>query len=317
MAHRVINTTAYLTQEAADHLTGNGCDLEHLALDAMSEAEMGSALRGAAATVAGGELYTEAVFQAADSLKIVARTGAGVDHVDLAAASKHGVWVTNTPAATSGAVSEFTIGLILCVLRNIPAMVRNMKAGTWEQFRGRELGRQTLGIVGTGSIGREVIRRARAFGANVLACDIQPDPGFAAEYEVRYVELDELMAQSDIVSIHCALTEQTRGLIDARRLRLMSSSACLVNTSRAPVVDKDALIEVLRERAIAGAAIDVHDPAPCAPDDPLVALDNVIATPWTAYRTDASIERMCIMAVREIVRVLQGKHPQFPVNRLQ
>jgi D-3-phosphoglycerate dehydrogenase len=124
------------------------------------------------------------------------------------------------------------------------------------------------------------------------------------------------MADSDVVSLHVPLDESTRGFIDARRLRLMKRTAYLVNTSRAPVVDKVALLEVLQAKEIAGAALDVHDPAPCAPGDPLVVLDNVLATPWSAFNTEASIARMSIAAAQEVIAVLQGHLPKHPVNEV-
>ena len=191
-----------------------------------------------------------------------------------------------------------------------------MKGGQWHQFCGRELGSLTLGIVGAGSIGREVIIRARGFGARILAYDVRTDDDFAEQWQVQWAELDELMAQSDIVSIHVPLNGQTKGLLDGRRLKLMKKRSYLVNTSRAPVVEKEALIELLQGHEIAGAAIDVHDPAPCPPDDPLVQMDNVIATPWTAYKTEEAIARMCITAATDVVTVLHGKEPEFPVNTL-
>ena len=238
-----------------------------------------------------------------------------MDRVDLAAAARHGVWVTNTPGATNQAVADFTLGLILCLLRDIPTVAQDLKAGRWNQFRGRELWSLTLGAVGTGQIGREVIKRAAAFGASILAHDILVDQEFGQAYNVQWVSLDELMARSDIVTLHVPLGEQTRGIIDGRRLGLMKKTSYLVNTSRAAVVDKQALIQALEARILAGAAIDVHDPAPCPPDDPLVRLDNVLATPWTAYKTDEAIARMCSMAVEDVVAVLSGRPPRFPVNQ--
>ena len=281
MAFVVRNTQQYLTQEAQSYLAENGCQVSQVAWQDLSEDEMCRAISGVDATIAGGEPYTRRVFDAADRLKIVARTGTGYDKIDLAAATEHGVWVTNTPGESgpAEAVADFALGLILCLLRNICGTAHDMKRGKWEPFRGRELGSLVLGIIGTGAIGRRVIQRARGFGSRVLAYDIRPDETLAARWQVEYVSLDELMAQSDVVSIHILLDGDTRGLIDAHKLSLMKPTAYLVNTSRASVVDKTALLSVLHAKKIAGAALDVHDPAPCAPDDPLVQLDNVLATP--------------------------------------
>jgi D-3-phosphoglycerate dehydrogenase len=131
---------------------------------------------------------------------------------------------------------------------------------------------------------------------------------------VTNIPLDEVLANSDIVSLHCSLTDRTRGLIGGRELALMKNGGYLINTTRAAVVDRAALIEALKNRRIAGAAVDVHDSAPCRSDDELVALDNVLATPFIAYRTEESISRMCIAAAREVAAVLKGQVPQYPVN---
>jgi D-3-phosphoglycerate dehydrogenase len=316
MPFTIINTQAYFTGEARTHLEQNRCEIRYCALEDLTEDEFCREIRGVHAVIAGGEWYTPKVFAAADKLKIVARTGAGFDHVDIAAASEHGIWVTTTPGATSNAVADFTLGLILCILRNIPAMTQEIKAGEWKQFCGRELASLTVGIVGAGAIGREVIKRVRGFDATILAYDVQPDSTFAENWRVQYVSLDELMAQSDVVSLHTPLNEHTRGLIDERRLKLMKREAYLVNTSRPGVVDKAALVRALEAEEIAGAAIDVHHPHPTSPDDPLVRLDNVIATPWTAYNTEASVAKMCSTAARDVVKVLNGNPPSFPVNAL-
>lgn len=317
MSSTVINTEEYLTEEARACLEENGCQVRDCALQRLTEDELCQKIRGIDAVIGAGSIWwTEKVFQSADKLKIVARTGVGYETIDLSAASKYGIWVTNTPGAPSYAVADFTLGLILCLLRKIPAMAQDMKNGKWKQFCGRELRSLTLGIVGVGSIGREVIKRARDFGAKILAYDIVQDHEFAEEWQVQYVPLDELIAQSDVVSLHVPLNEKTKGLIDQRRLKLMKKQSYLVNTSRPAVVEKEALVKALEARKIVGAAIDVHDPAPCQPDDPLVLLDNVIATPWTAYKTDEAIARMSITAAKDVVTVLHGGVPEFPVNKL-
>ena len=316
MSHKVVNTQQYLTDEARDHMVNNGCRVEDCDFSKLAEQEFCSAILGVEGVIAGGERYTPKVFQAADKLRVIARTGVGVDAVDLESASKHGVQVTNTPGATSDAVADFTIGLVLSLLRKIPSMMQGMKDGKWNQFRGRELGAIVLGVVGAGSIGKAVIRRAHGFGTRILAHDIAPDEEFARKWNVQYVPLDDLMARSDVVTLHCSLNEETRGLIDERRLRLMKKDAYLVNTSRAWVPVKDDLIKVLREGAIAGAAIDVHESMPCDPADPLVMLDNVIATPSVAYSTRECVARMCITAATDLVTVLHGGAPRFPVNNV-
>jgi phosphoglycerate dehydrogenase-like enzyme len=316
MTFRIHSAWHFLGQETLSFLTENDGEVSSRRWVGLPEEEICQEIKGLDAVIAGGEWYTRRVLDAADKLKIVARVGVGFDHIDLVAATERGIWVTNTPGANSAAVADFTIAVILCLLRNVHGMAQDMKLGRWQRFCGRELGEVTLGIVGAGSIGRRVIKRAKAFGTRVLANDIAPDYGFAAEWQFKYVPLDELMSHSDVVSLHVPLDESTKGFIDARRLRLMKKRAYLVNTSRAPVVDRVALLELLQSGKIAGAALDVHDPAPCAPDDPLVLLDNVLATPWSAFNTEASIARMSITAAREVIAVLQGQVPRYPVNKV-
>ena len=313
----VINTQDFVPQEAIALLEENGCAVHNRSLIDLTEEEVCREIRGIDAVIAGGEQYTEAIFHAADRLRIVARTGAGYDKVDIEAATRHGVWVTTTPGVNRHTVADFTICLILSLLRNIPAMAADMKAGRWHQVEGRELASLTVGVVGAGAIGKEVIRRAKAFDATVLAYDVQPNRAFAEELEVPYVSLDELFHRSNIVSLHVPLNEDTVALMDRRRLNQMRRDAYLINTSRPGVVDKEALIDALKKNEIAGAAIDVHDPAPCSPDDPLVQLDNVIATPWAAGRTEESTMNMSMGAATDVINVLQGRRPTSPVNRLQ
>lgn len=321
MAFKVINTQEYLTDEAKVYLRKYDCQLtdrfipQGYQLNGSIEDPYSKAVIESDAVIAGGEFYNNQVYNAAENLKIIARTGAGVDHVDLEGAANHGIWVTNTPTATGPAVADYTLGLILCLLRNIPVAVQDMKKGKWEKFCGKELGNLTLGLIGTGAIGREVIKRARGFGGKILAFDIAPDEAFAAQYQVEYVQFDALMADSDIVSIHVPHSEHTAGLIDRQKLDLMKKESYLVNTSRSTVIDNQALIEALKAKKIAGAAIDVHDAVPCAPDDPLVMLDSVLATPWTAFNTKEGVARMSIAAAKDVVAVSQGKVPRFAVNK--
>lgn len=318
MTFRVHNTQSYLTEEALNLLAENGCEVSYRQWQDLpeEESEVCREIRGVDAVIAGSEHYTRQVFRAADKLRVVARTGAGIEKIDLEAATEHGVWVTNTPAANGPAVADFTIGLILCLLRNLHGMACDMKQGKWKKFRGRELGNMTLGIVGTGTIGRQVIKRAKGFGTQILGYDLDPDEEFASEWQVRYLPLDDLMAQSDVVTIHVPLNEETCALIDERRLKLMQETAYLVDASRPFVVDRVALLKMLQAREIAGAALDVHDPETWGPDDPLMRLDNVLATPWTAYNTQEAVARMSISAARDVVAVLQGHTPKYPVNEV-
>ena len=315
MTHEIINVESNLTEEAQRIFAENHCRVRFVELEGLTESEFCYAIVGVEAVLAGGEYYTPRVFEAADQLKIVARSGVGVDHVDLKAAAEHGVWVTNTPGATNTSVAEFSIGLMLSLLRHIATLAAQMKTGKFVRTGGKELASLTLGVIGTGGIGKEVSRLARAFGTQVLGYDIYPDRDFAQQYQVEYVSFKQLLQQSDIVTIHCGLDESTRGMIGESQLQLMQPTAYLVNTARPQIVDKGALVNCLKAGNLAGAAIDVWETIPCPVDDPLLQLDNVLATSWSAYYTDKAVSNMHRRAAQEIVRVLQGHPPRHPVNK--
>ena len=315
MAHEVINAEPNLTEEAQKIFADNHCRVRFIELERLTENEFCQTIVGVEGILAGGEYYTPPVFEAADQLRIVARSGVGVDHVDLKAAAEHAVWVTNTPGATNTSVAEFSIGLMLSLLRHIATLAAQMKTGKFVRTGGRELASLTLGVIGTGGIGKEVTRLARAFGTQVLGYDIHPDLDFAQAHQVEYVSLKQLLQQSDIVTIHCGLDENTRGMIGEAELQLMQPTAYLVNTARPQIVDKGALVNCLKTGKLAGAAIDVWETIPCPADDPLLQLDNVLATSWSAFYTDTAVSNMHRRAAQEIVRVLQGHPPQHPVNK--
>jgi phosphoglycerate dehydrogenase-like enzyme len=315
--HQIVNAEPNLTDGAQKIFAENDCQVRFIALEGLTESEFCQTIVGVEGVLAGGEYYTPQVFEAADQLKIVARSGVGVDHVNLKAAAEHGVWVTNTPGATNTSVAEFSIGLMLSLLRHITTLAAQMKTGTFVRTGGRELAGLTLGVIGTGGIGQEVSRLARAFGTQVLGYDIHPDPDFAQAHQVEYVSLKQLLQQSDIVTIHCGLDESTRGMIGEAELQLMQPTAYLVNTARPQIVDKQALVNCLEAGNLAGAAIDVWETIPCPADDPLLQLDNVLATAWSAFYTDRAVSDMHRRAAQEIVRVLQGHSPEHPVNSPQ
>ena len=222
MRHKVLFTERYLTEEGKAYLEQNDCEVVARFLRWQPEKELIDALKDCDAVIAGGEVYSEQVINSAKKLKIIARLGAGYDHVDLSAASRAGVTVTNTPGATSKAVAEMVLGLMLALLRRIPIYDAGMKRGIWDQEPTvTELGSSTVGIAGMGFIGREVIRLLQSFGPRVVAYDVVWDPDFARANAVERVSMERLMEVSDIVSIHVPLNEKTRGLINAGLLKLM------------------------------------------------------------------------------------------------
>ena len=243
----------------------------------------------------------------------VVHFGKGVDNIDVAAATRRGIWVTNVRDANWDEVSNHVLALMLAWARGLLAFDRHVRAGGWS-YRGavprHRLAGQTLGIVGFGDIGRLLARKARGLGMQVLAHTRHP----SAVEGVEFVPLPDLLRRADFVSIHAPLTVETAGLIGAPELGLMKPSAFLVNTARGGVVDQAALVEALRERRIAGAGLDVLDPEPPSPGDPILALDNVVLTPHVAWYSEESREHVTVEAAREVVRILRAERPKSPVN---
>ena len=317
MPHKVISNVTDMTDKGNALLRKADCQVEVCEVQYLSDDELPQRLKGVDAIIAAGEPWPERAIEAAGPIKILARCGVGYDEIDIAAAAKRGIWVTNTPDATSNAVSDWTIALMLELLRSVHVTIADMKAKVWNPIEGCELASLTVGIIGVGAIGRQVIKRLHGFGAKVLACDIVQDQIFADRYEFKYVSLEQLLTESDVLSIHCPLNEHTRGILNEQSFRLMKSTAYLVNTARPGIADEQDLVKAIKEHQIAGAAIDVHDPKPARPEDPLLNLDNVITTPWNAYNSTASNEKMRTGAAQEVVTVLQGGTPRNPVNQPQ
>lgn len=260
----------------------------------------------------------EELIAAAPRLKIIARYGVGYDNVDVGAATSRRIFVTYTPGVLSDAVADLTFALILALSRRMIEADGYVKSGEWSQGTrlplGVDLARKTLGIIGLGRIGTKVAARAKAFNMNIVYNDIVRKRFAEEKYGVKRVTLKELLKRSDYVSLHVPLTEKTRGLIGKSELALMKGSAFLINTSRGPVLDQQALYEALKEKRIAGAGIDVYEKEPIASDQPLLKLSNVILTPHIGSATVETRLAMALMAVEDVIRVLTGKDPINAVN---
>ena len=272
------------------------------------------------------------VIDAAHRLKIIADIAVGYDNIDVAHARSRGIVVTNTPDVLTEAVAEFTWGLILSVTRRITEGDRLVRAGGWKRWGldfmlGAELSGKQLGILGLGRIGRAVAARAPAFGMSVAyhrgspetrratgqrGTSLQARPGEAESLQARQVSFDELLVTSDVISIHTPLAADTRHLIDQRALARMKRTAYLINTSRGPVVDEAALAWALRERLIAGAALDVYEKEPMVHPD-LPGFDNVVLAPHLGSATRETRTAMADLAVGNVLAVLGGQPPLTPV----
>jgi D-3-phosphoglycerate dehydrogenase len=252
--------------------------------------------------------YSARVLAACSDLRLISVWGSGTDNVDLDACRARGITVTNTAGVNANAVAEHTLALVFALARRIPAMDAAVRRGEWPRDCLAQLEGKTLGIVGLGAIGRRVAALGAALGMRVLAFtwSANREPERAALIGARLVSLDELLRESDVVSLHLRLTEQSRGFLDRRRLALMRPTAFLVNTARAALVDRDALLEALRSGSIAGAGLDVFHEEPVTTADPLLALPNVILTPHNAGTTPEVIAAGLERAVENIYGFLRG-----------
>lgn len=300
--------------DATGLLLEAGCEIVSNPTDAtLTEEAMAGLVGDADAIIAGMESITARVLGAAPRLKIVARRGVGYETVDLDAATRAGVPVTITAGALTDTVADHTMALLLAVVRKIPSLDRDLKAGKWDRVPTVDVCGKTLGILGFGAIGRAVARRAVGFGMRLLASDLLPDEAAAATLGVTFTDLDTLLAESDILTIHVPVTPQTRGMIGGEALRRMKPTAYLINTSRGAVLDETALLSALREGRLAGAGLDVFRDEPIQ-DLSLAGLDQVVATPHVASHTAetlARIERSCADAV---LTALRGERPPHVVN---
>ena len=260
------------------------------------------------------ELDAELI-DAATKLRVIARAGVGVDNIDLDAATRRGIAVVNTPTGNTIAAAEHTMAMMLALARRIPAASAALKEGRWakKEATGRQLFRKTLGIIGLGKIGQEVVRRARAFEMNVLAHDPYVPTDAARELGVTPVELAELLEKSDVISLHAALTDQTQHMIGKEQFLLMKPGALLVNCARGPLIDECALVDALTEGHLGGAALDVFESEP-EPRCDLVSLPSVVATPHVAASTEEAQALVAREAAEQVLEVLSGGRPRWPVN---
>ena len=265
------------------------------------------------AVIVGVDEVTANVIRAAKKLKVIARYGVGIDTVDVEAATKQGVVVTNVLGANEESVADLTFGLILSLARKICRADSSVKQGKWESIVGVELWQKTLGVVGTGKIGRKVIKRAQGFEMNILAYDISPDPILVEKYGVQYVSLEVLLRNADFVSLHVPLTPETTGLVGGEQICLMKRCAYLINTARGKVVDQQALYTALKQKKIAGAALDVFSQEPPGSIE-LIGLDNILTTPHMASSTEEAMRKVDLACVENVIRVLNGEEPLSAVN---
>jgi D-3-phosphoglycerate dehydrogenase / 2-oxoglutarate reductase len=251
---------------------------------------------------------TREVLEKAPKLRVIGRAGVGVDNVDLNAATAAGVLVMNTPGGNAVSVAEHTIAFMLALARSIPQASASTKSGKWEKkkFLGNEVRGKTLGILGLGSIGREVVKRARALEMRVLAADPYVSSQVAEDLDIELVGVARLFAESDYITLHMALTPETRKVLSREAFEQMKPGVRIVNCARGEMIDQEALLEAIQSGKVAGAALDVFSPEPLPPDHPLLAIETVLATPHIAGATEEAQEIVGVRIAEQICEYLRS-----------
>lgn len=253
--------------------------------------------------IAGTERITKKVIMHAKSLKVISRYGAGLDNIDLKTTEERGIIVRSTPEAPAQAVAELTLALILNLFRNICKANRDIRSGVWEPQIGRLLSGKTIGILGLGRIGKEVVRIVEPFNLRVLAYEKRPDKEFIAKYKIELVSLRQLISESDIISLHLPLSDETHNIIGKTELPLMKPQALLINTARGELIDEDALVDALERKAIGGVAADVFKVEPYR--GRLKEFDNVVLAPHIGSYTQETRKKMEIETVKNLINALK------------
>lgn len=302
------------TPEVFDRLRAAGCEIMPNPHErAPSEAEMVALISDAEVLISGTEPVTARVLAAAKQLRGISKHGVGYENIDLNAAKARSVIVCIAGGTITNSVADMAFALLLALARKIPQGDRMVKREQWGRTVGVELAGKTLGIIGLGQIGKAVCRRAKGFEMNVLAYDTFHDAKFAAQWGVHYLGLEEVLRQSDFVSLHAPGGNNTRALINAHSLAQMKTGAYLINTARGELVDELALAESLRTGKLAGAACDVFVNEPPAAAHPLLALDNFIAAPHSAGQTIEGLRAMGDVTCDNALRMLRNEQPRFRV----
>jgi D-3-phosphoglycerate dehydrogenase / 2-oxoglutarate reductase len=287
-------------------------DLDELA----SQDTLAAALDGTWGVIAGGESYSRELLASADTLRVIARPGAGYDAIDLRAASEAGILVFTTPGANRHAVADFAVALMLAVLRQLSTIDRDVRIGKWGAAPpARDLHGAVVGIVGLGAIGRTVAQRLSGFECRVIGSDPMIDADTARESGIELLPLMDTLTRAEVLTLHVPLIAETRGLIGTNELRAMRSDAVLINTARGPVIQQDALVDALSNGEISAAALDVFETEPLHSSDPIVRLPNVLLSSHVASHTVRGIDAMVGGAVDGILEIADGRAPQTALNR--
>ena len=274
----------------------------------LSEAQLLPLVGDIDGALCGDDRFTARVLEAAPRLVAVSKWGTGIDSIDSEAAERLGIAVRNTPGAFTDPVADCALGYILCFARRLVDLDRIMRSGRWEKLMGPALCECTLGVIGTGRIGKAVVRRALAFGMRIVGNDLVEMPAdFLSETGIEMMGKDRLQEEADFVSLNCTLNPTSRHIIAARELALMKPTAYLVNTARGPLIDEPALVEALQTGAIAGAGLDVFEQEPLPQDSPLRRMENCLLAAHNANASPAAWERVHVSTVQNLVDELRTR----------
>lgn len=315
MTHTILLTAPYMLpflDRFVPILEGYGLEViipevhERGVLERLEESEILHYAGQFDATICGDDRYTPRALEAcAPRLKVISKWGTGIDSIDKPACARLGIQIRNTPNAFTLPVADTVMGYILAFARRQPWMDRAMKAGEWQKIPGRSLSECTLGVIGVGNCGKAVLRRAAAFGMELLGTDIVPiAPDFLAEFRVQMTSLEDLLARADFVSLNADLNPTSHHLLNAHTLAQMKPTAILINSARGPLVDEPALIAALQTAQIGGAALDVFEVEPLPLTSPLLKMDNVMLAPHNANSSPAAWERVHWSTIRNLLEGL-------------
>ena len=292
-------------------------DAEIVVVPCKTEDEIMAAVEDADALLIGKAEISRAVMASMKKCRVVVRYGIGVDSLDLEAASEHGIYLANVPDFCVDEVSDTAMGLILATTRKIFMLSAQVKKGIWDRESPKPVYRlrgQVLGLIAFGKISRALALKAQPFGFKIVTYDPYVSTDDLADYPVESVDLETLLEDSDVISIHSPLTEETRHFIGEDELRKMKKTAFLINTARGPIVDEEALYRALKEGWIAGAGLDVLEVEPPKEDNPLIGLENTVITPHYASYTEESSREVRVKAAENIVQTITEGRPKYPVN---
>jgi D-3-phosphoglycerate dehydrogenase len=303
------------SDKAENYLKGNGCNVNYYHKGHLKSAELAKIIKGYDALIVGIDQVDRNVINESDQLKIICMHGTGVDHIDIAAASRKGIYVGNVPGGNCNAVAEYTVGLMIAAARHIVYSDSSIRAHAWKRKVGAEITGKTLGIIGLGHIGKRVVELLSGFRMEILVCDVKQDQEYCERMGLKYVELEELLQRADIVSLHTNLNETTKEIIAKRELALMKKSAILINTARGELVNETDLYTALKNQEIGAAGLDAFINEPLGENSKFKELDNIVLTAHSAASTVESADYVDFENALTIINVFKGVIPNNIINK--